>query len=297
MRKQIGNTGYYFREAGTIFKLNGFSTFLSVLSLFFIFFIAMLAISGWYISDVLMSEMENESDINVYYEENMDSAALSKLKASLESVKGVRSVRAVSAEEAYDMMADMLGREADMLSVFDENPLEAFYEVNIEPLELDHVLTEIDKLPNVAFVRDNRSILEVLGNISTAVSLIGFVVVFAVAVSTPLITLYIIRSGVSAHSHQISTLRLLGAPNRHINIPFLIVGTITTLTAAVPAAALYLVAVKTFSGLIGGNMLFLPAVDVKTFNLLLICAVLLYSILAGITSSLIGVRRKGNLDN
>lgn len=73
MKNAIYNIGYFLKEAKTLFKIDLMSNILSILSIGLIFFILSLVISGWDIMTFMIETIEREGEINVYYEEDLDS--------------------------------------------------------------------------------------------------------------------------------------------------------------------------------------------------------------------------------
>ncbi|HAS73852.1 MAG TPA: hypothetical protein DCS67_06885, partial [Clostridiales bacterium UBA8960] len=140
MAKGFRNVAYYLSEVKTIFRLNGLSSVLSIISLALIFFITALTLSGWWMSTQLMDALKNEAEISAYFPQNTNAYTLEALQEEITKINGVKKVTLVSAEEAYERMSNILGQEARILSQFDENPFETYFEINIEIEELDAIL-------------------------------------------------------------------------------------------------------------------------------------------------------------
>ncbi|MFO7611879.1 MAG: permease-like cell division protein FtsX [Clostridia bacterium] len=290
MRNIIRNTGYFLSEIKTIFFLNGFSGILSILSLMLIFFTALLALSGWMISVDLVDTLKSEAEISVYYTQDASEEMLLSIENSFGRIDGINSFRNVSAEEAYDMMAEILGEEADTLSNFEENPFEAYYEVSIDSEKLEDILIRVGEMDHIEYVRDNQSILEKLNDIVKIVTVVSILAVLAVAIATFIITLHIIRESVHAHRRHVSTLRLLGAPAWFVNIPFVAEGTLVTFLAGVLSIVLYIL----FAGMLGRmadeTLPFLPAMNFSGIKLTLVIGMAAVSILLGLVSSMLGLK-------
>lgn len=286
----LKNMGYFLSEVRTIFLLNGFSSFLSLLSLILIFFVALLALSGWWVSSDFVSALRNEAEISIYYPQSLDTDAVARLKTNLEGVRGVQSVTPVNAEESYERMSGILGQDAKVLTYLDENPFEAYFELGIELERLDAVLKAVARIPGVEYVRDNQTVLQKLSAIANAVTALGMVTAAAVGVSTFIITSHIIREGVHSHRDQINTLRLLGAPDWFINAPFVMEGVLLTCAAAVLSGVLFMVFAGRISQLLSASVPFMPAVDYSGIIQTLLAGLLAVSVLMGLVASLFGLK-------
>ncbi len=284
------NTGYFLSEVRTIFLLNGFSSVLSLVSLMLIFFVALLALSGWWVSSDFVKALRNEAEISVYYPQTLDSGGVARLKTNIGSVPGVQSVTQVTAEESYGRMSGILGQDAKVLTYFDENPFEAYFEIGIELEKLDAVLKELGTMPDAEYIRDNQTVLQKLSAIANAVTALGIVTATAVGISTFIITSHIIREGVHSHRDQINTLRLLGAPDWFINAPFILEGILLTFIAAALSGVLFTVFAGRISQLASASVPFMPAVDYGAIIQTLIAGLLMVSVLMGFMASLFGLK-------
>lgn len=290
MAKGFRNIAYYLSEVKTIFRLNGLSSVLSIVSLALIFFITALTLSGWWMSTQLTDALKNEAEISAYFPQNTNVYALDALKEDLEKIDGVKKVTLVSAEEAYDRMSTILGQEARILSQFDENPFESYFEISIEISALDAILNNLSGNNRLEYIRDNRSVLEQIGQIATIIGLLGFVMVFAVGISTFIITSHIIREGVHNHRDQINTLQLLGAPDRFIQMPFFIEGGLMTALSGVIAAVIFYVFGLNFAKFTEGIFPFLPSINGAAIMTNVSLIILIMAIVLGILASLFGLK-------
>ncbi len=228
---------YFLKEIKTIFLLNGFSSLLSLLSLILIFFVVMLAISGWWISTDLVQAIRNEAEISVYYEASTNADGL---KSDLQTIAGVKEVISIKAEQALDKMTEILGDDAKVLANFEENPFEAYFEVQIELEQLDTIIEQVKLIEGVDYVRDNQTVLNKIELIANIITALGVIIAVAVSIATFIITSHIIREGVHSHRAQINTLKLLGAPEWFVNLPFICEGVLLTFISGAISTSLFI---------------------------------------------------------
>lgn len=290
MAKGFRNITYYFGEVKTILKLNGLSSFLSIISLALIFFITALTLSGWWMSTRLTDALKGEAEISAYFPSQTNVYALEALSETIEGVEGVRKVTLVSAQEAYERMASILGQEARILTQFDDNPFESYFEINIDLDKLDSILTRLDQLDGLDYVRDNRSVLDQISQISNIVGGLGFVMIFAVGISTFIITSHIIREGVHNHKDQINTLQLLGAPDRFIHMPFFMEGGLLTVLSGVIAAVLFQLFGIRFASFAEGVFPFLPSINGAEIMMTVSLAIMGIAVVLGFFASAFGLK-------
>ncbi|MHB1392223.1 MAG: cell division protein FtsX [Clostridia bacterium] len=289
MKNIIYNIGYFLREAKTVIQLNLLSNVFSFLSTGLIFFILAMVISGWWISNQVVEAIQGEAEISVYFEETIDKTGAIKLAEDIKSIEGVREARLVDEVEAYSRMEEILGKEARILAYFDDNPFSPFIEVKIHIEEIDPVLKELDLISGIEHVRDNREILERLSSIARVLRVLGFLVVTAVGISTMVIISHIIRMGIYDNREQINTLRLMGAPEAFIALPFLLEGLLITLGGGALASALAVFSLKYLYAQMAGPLPFIPLPPLGALVSHLAILVMSLSAVLGVAGSFFGL--------
>ncbi len=261
----------------------------SFLSTGLIFFILAMVISGWWISNQVVEAIQGEAEISVYFEETIDNTGAIKLAEDITNIEGVRAARVVDEVEAYSRMEEILGKEARILTYFDDNPFSPFIEVKIRMEEIDPVLKELDLRSGIEHVRDNREILERLSSIARVLRVLGYLVVTAVGISTMVIISHIIRMGIYDNREQINTLRLMGAPEAFIAFPFLLEGLLLTLGGGALASALAVFSLKYLYAQMAGPLPFIPLPPLGALVSQLVILVMSLSAVLGVAGSFFGL--------
>ncbi len=287
MRSFVKNMAYFLKEIKTIFLLNGFSSLLSLLSLILIFFVVMLAISGWWISTDLVQAIRNEAEISVYYEASTNADGL---KSDLQTIAGVKEVISIKAEQALDKMTEILGDDAKVLANFEENPFEAYFEVQIELEQLDTIIEQVKLIEGVDYVRDNQTVLNKLSFIANIITALGVIIAVAVSIATFIITSHIIREGVHSHRAQINTLKLLGAPEWFVNLPFICEGVLLTFISGAISTSLFYIFILQLNEKVFGSVGFLSAMDISWSLNKIVIGMLLTSTMMGFIASSLGLK-------
>lgn len=290
MKSIIYNIGYFFKEAKTIFKVDKASNIFSIFSIGLILFILSLIFSGWWISSEVIHLLQEEAEISAYYEEALEKEEIKRVMERMEGVKGIKEVKLVGEEESYNRMADVLGNEAEILKLFQDNPFTGFIEVKINIDEIEYVRDKVENIEGIDHVRDNKEIINKLKSIINILTILGLLVITAVGISTIFVISHIIRQGVYNNKNQINTLKLLGAPDSFIGIPFFLEGLFLTLGGGVLASILIVLFLYFGYGQIGGSLLFLPIPSVSDLIPRIIVGLLSISAILGILGSLFGLK-------
>ena len=126
MKKYIFNLGYFLLEVFRTLRSNFLSNLISVLGTGLILFLLALVATGWNVGDKLIDTLQGEAQISAYFENSMDSNQASQILHRIKSIEGVYEAVLVNETDAKSRMEDLLGDEAKILELFDENPFEAF---------------------------------------------------------------------------------------------------------------------------------------------------------------------------
>lgn len=289
MKNIAANLDYFCRETITLLRQSLISNIISILSICLILFILAMVIGGWRISNHVADIIQGEAEINVFYNEGINAQEVSRLTDKLQGLAGVREARQVDKSEAYDRMAEILGEEAEVLKLFNENPFSPMIAVKINLDKIDQVLQELEHISGIEHVQNNRAVLERLRDISGMLRLFGLLVMVAVGISTLIIISQIIRLGIQNSSEQIRTLRLLGAPESFIALPFLLQGLLLTVAGGVLAVSMAAIVMNQAYAQMTEYLSFIPLLPAWTLMSSIIVMVMSLSIILGIAGSLIGL--------
>ncbi|MDF2472644.1 MAG: hypothetical protein K0R21_426 [Anaerocolumna sp.] len=290
--KLVHNIGYFLREVANIINMNLLSNLLSVLGTGLILFLLGLVITGWNISSKVVETLQKEAEISAYFNETVTYNKAEEMIEYINSIDGVENARLVSETEAFSRMQDILGEEAKILELFDENPFEAYTEVRINLEEMDFVLNQISIMEGISYVRDNKAVLEQVQRLTRGLNMISYLVMIAVGITTLVIISHLIRQSIYNNKDQINTLRLLGAPDSFIGFPFLLSGILLTLTGGILATIFIVFLINMGYNQLTGALPFIPLPNRGTLLLKLSVLLPAISIFLGVLGSIFGLYKE-----
>ncbi len=290
MKIIIANLGYFIKETFTTLKTNRLSNLLSFVSITLAFFLLALVITTWIVSLQVIDVMEQEAEINVFFYETVDEPSRDWVAASISDITGVVSTRVVNEAEALQRMEEILGEEAQVLAYFDENPFEAFIEVKVDLNQSQAIVSALQEIPDVRSIRDNQQVLDQIRNITRIQQFLGTLFIVAAGTATLVVISHIIRQGVYHNREQINTLRLLGAPESFIALPFLLVGLVMTVGGGLLASVMTGAAINMGYTQMSGPIPYLPLPPQGLLMWNTTLVILLLSLLLGIGGSVMGLK-------
>ncbi len=290
MKNVYKNTPHFLKEARTIFRIDLLSNIFSIFSIGLILFILSLIVAGWWISNDIVQVIEQETEISIYFDEDLHRGSIDDLLVKVGNIDGINQANLVSEDESYNRMVDILGQEARILGYFDENPFSQFIELKIEIEALDNILHDIESIDDIDYIRDNRQVIEKLQGIKRILEMLALFLLIAVGVSSVVIVSHIIRQGIYNNRDEINTLRLLGAPDYFIQIPFFIEGIFLTIAGGSIASLMWALLIKYGYTNINNILPFFPLAPANDLQWIIILFIIVFSFIIGLMGSVFGLK-------
>ena len=175
--------------------------------------------------------------IMVYLES--DTTETQRLDAGLrlQGIAGVLSVRYVSKDDALKLMKTRMPRHSSLLENLRENPLPDAFEVTlvIESNSLEQIeflAQHIEGLPQVADVEYGQQWIERFSNFFSMFKLVGYGMGAMFFIATMFITANTIRLMLDSRREEIQIMRLVGATDSFIKLPYYMEGLIQGFTGS-----------------------------------------------------------------
>lgn len=232
----IKNLPKHFKTSLVNLWRNGAMTFSSIfavtITLLLIGVISVLALNVQDIS----ANIEEGVRIYVKLERSIDENAEKEVGEQIKQIKGVASATYSSKDDELSKLIDKQGEDGKELfeSYREDNPLGAAYEVEAkDPTKLASLAKKIKDIPNVNSVNyggdSTQSMVSTLNTIQTGgtVFIVGLVIVALFMISNT------IKITITARSTEISIMRMVGASNWYIRIPFMLEGMLIGLFGAI----------------------------------------------------------------
>ena len=225
-----------------MFSLASIATMTACIFLFGLFFSIMLNVT------YIMRNVETNVGITVFFDEGLDQAGINKIGEQIKSQESVSSCQYVSADEAWETYSEEYfgeGNEAAKEGFRDsqDNPLanSANYVVYVDEIEdQDELVDYIEGLDGVRTVNQSQEASSTLSTINTLLATVtGAIILILLGVSIFLIS-NTVAVGISVRREEIGIMKLIGATNAFVRLPFILEGIIIGLIgSAIPLAILH----------------------------------------------------------
>ena len=173
--------------------------------------------------------------IMVYLEPGTTEAQRLDTRYRLQTIAGIQNIRFISKEDALNLMKTRMQRQASLLDNLRENPLPDAFEVTMatesnSPEKIEFLAQRIESLPSVTDVEYGQQWIERFANFFNLFKLVGYGMGTLFFMATVFIAANTIRLVLYSRREEIHIMRLVGATDRFIKIPFYLQGIIQGLS-------------------------------------------------------------------
>ncbi|MCH4824782.1 MAG: permease-like cell division protein FtsX [Planococcus sp. (in: firmicutes)] len=168
-------------------------------------------------------DLENDVEIKVFVSLEATEETVTNLESQISEIPGVESTNfSTKEEELTDLVLDF----GDELSLFEQsNPLfDVFYVKATDPQQTKNVAEEITALENIENVKYGEGKIEKLFNFLNAGRNVGLILILALLFTAMFLISNTIRITIVARRREIEIMKLVGATNWFVRIPFILEG-------------------------------------------------------------------------
>ncbi len=230
-----------FKEGIVNFRRNGWLSLatISILTLsLFIISVAFLISLG---ARLVVKNFENRVNITVSFNPDVTENRIHEIEQNLRRFREIESVAYVSRDEALTQFLSQSGNDPELRQAIEEigeNPLLASLVVRAKnQSDYEKIATVLsqsykDEISRINYER-NKRIFERLNTISSAAKRFGLLVGAAFALIAILITFNTIRITIYSHRQEFEIMRLVGASNLYVRMPYIFEGVLYGLFAGI----------------------------------------------------------------
>lgn len=239
-------------------------------------------------------DLENELNIIVYLEKSAPEDAVQFLKSEIQNIEGVTEVTYKSKEEAKLGMVENNPSFAALFENYDVNPLSNSFIVTVKDVkELSKITELIKKMDYVKSANYGEESIDTIASVFDVVEKVTIVVVIALVFVTAFLITNTIKLTIYSRKNEIEIMRLVGASNIAIKLPFVFEGfTIGILGSLIPIIVTiygYIIAYGKLNGHIISDLIRL----ISPYNFVFYVALIILGLgaLIGMLGSSLAVRK------
>lgn len=207
----------------------------------------------------LGQQLSNNLAISFFLDRNLKPGDLEEIKNQILASELVDQVTYVSSADALARFRSNFPELQEIIDNLKSNPFPPSFEVKLKEKILSlqaivYFMEKIKSLKGVTDVQFNQEWVEKMESLSRIVQAVGFFLGGILILASFFIISNVVRLNVFARKNEIEILRLVGATNTFIRIPFLLEGFVLGLLGSLVSLFILFILIKTFPIYIGSSL-------------------------------------------
>lgn len=225
--------GYFFRETAAALRRNGLVTFAAISTVFISLFLLGGSLLVQKQVDLMAGDWAQKVEVSVFLRDEASQGEIDALSQKIHAMPEVQEVFYESKEQAYDRFVDLFRESPALVENVSPESLPASFRVKLhDPEKFAVISARLAGEPAIDTIQDERRVLNkllaVTGILRTGAQAVAAIMLIAAG---GLIG-NTVRMAVFARRREIAIMKLVGATNWFIRIPFLIEGMVQGLLGA-----------------------------------------------------------------
>lgn len=285
------NMKYAMQETITNIRRNAFMTLAAVMVVAVSLYLVGGVLLGRFAINRIIELQTRKVEVAVFLNPEISEEQRNAIREDLVVMPEIARVDYESKQQAYDRFKKIFREDPDIVANTSPDALPESFRVKLrDPEKFEIVRDRLDGRPGILRIQDYRSLLKQFFGFVNDIGRVGLILVLLLAGAAAMIIGTTIRIAIYARRKEIAIMKLVGASNWFIRIPFMLEGGIHGIMGTVAAVGL-LIGTRPFFIKVADNIQFLP-LTVSYMEILQYGAwLLLGGILLGTLGSLLGLRR------
>ncbi len=242
------------------------------------------------------SDIEKDVTIVAFLDKEVTQEQIDEIKTKITNLNNIASIKFESKQQLIDEMKEENADLENILNQYTEetNPLQDTYLVKVENIEtIGKTAEEIENIEGVSIVKYGEGMVEDLVNVFDVVKNITYIVVIGLVLVTAFLISNTIKITIQTRKRQIEIMRLVGASNSFIKLPFffegLLLGALGSIIPIIACCYGYMYLYERFNGQLFTPIIKLVNPDLIIFNIIFF--VIAIGVVVGALGSYRAVRR------
>jgi cell division transport system permease protein len=231
--------GYFVKEATTNLRRNKLMTVAAVLTAA----VSLLLLGGVLtLGDFVRSithEIENKVEVSVFLQDDITSTQQNDVRDTLNDLEVVKGVTFVSKEQAYKEFKELYRDQPALWENIDADVLPASFRVQLtDPKRVDVIKSKLENNPAVEEISDQQATVARLVRFTGLLRTFSVVMILVLLGAAVLLISNTTQLAIYARRREIEIMKLVGATNWFVRLPFMLEGVAAGVAGAVIALAL-----------------------------------------------------------
>jgi len=199
------------------------------------------------VSDSAVQAVKEKINISLYLKAEAPESEILALKEEISQSDRVNNIVYISKQNALESFREKYKNNQEVLTALKElgrNPLSPSLTITLKDLDNSNLLINELRVLNSSIIEsrdfsDNAVILEKINNITKKVNEIGLIIIIIFILTSLLVVYNAIRVAIYTHRQEIEIMRLVGASNFFIYMPYVVSSFVYTLISILVVISIF----------------------------------------------------------
>ena len=221
---RINNFGYLLKEGIRGIFLHGFMSFAAVCVT-----VACLIIVGsfsvlMYNVNIMVEDLNKTNEVVVYIDADYEKAQARSVGTSINRITNVQNARFVTREEALELFVERHQGNAAFSGVQAQDLRHRFVVTLMDNNQMEQTVSALREIPGVADIRADYELAEGFATLQSMLRVASLAVIAVLLVVSLLIISNTVKIAVYDRKDEIAIMKMVGATNGFIRLPFIVEG-------------------------------------------------------------------------
>jgi cell division transport system permease protein len=209
--------------------------------------------------DLARSLFFSQVEVSIFLQDQIPTEQMESLRNALTEHPVVKEVQYESKEQAYEHFREIFADDPVLIESVDEGVLPASFRVRLhDPEQFAVIESQFANYPGVDQVSDQREVLDKFFRVMDGLKRGAWAVAILQLVAAAALISNTIRMTAFARREQTGIMKLVGATNWYIRLPFVLEGVLAGIAGGLLAGGLLIVAYRTIITDLRGEIYFMP---------------------------------------
>lgn len=239
-----------------------------------------------------LSNTESQFVAVAYLKDGLSDEQVNKLVQDTKDLQGVKQVKYVSEEEAFEKLKEDLSEHEEVLAGIIENPLPSSIEIMVtESMFLEDIAFELNQYNEIEEVNYGGQLTKNMMLVFDFVRKTGIAIISILIFIAILIMVSVIKISVHSRHEEIEIMALVGATSWFIRWPFIIEGFLKGIFSSILAVLILAEGYLYYTEKIKEYLPFLSISSNQTTLIRVMIIIILLGVLIGVLGSMISLRK------
>jgi cell division transport system permease protein len=287
---------YAIQESATNIRRNMFITIAAILVVGVSLFLGGSALLLQHATARASDQWTSQVEVAVFLTSDISPDERNQLQSDLQAMPEVRAVTYESKAQAYERFKRLFANQPDIVNNTSPDALPESFRVKLkDPHQFGVIRDRLDGRPGVYQIRDERQTVHELFKATETQRKMSFWNAIIVFIAATILIATTIRMAIFSRRKEIGIMKLVGATNWFVRIPFMLEGVVQGLIGGVIAVGILLLPpVRSLLSSTGPQLAFSQSFRFQvTYSDILVggCFMIAAGVLIGVLGSLFGLRR------